>query len=153
MKRHAAYFVLGMAFVLCAATTAACDQESEAQQMVDKAAQSFREKGKAHTVKLFNSTAGPFRKGELYVFAMTFDGVFLAHAANREFVGTSQADRKDARGNPLFPPMLETAKNPGSGWVEYWWPRHGEKEPTLKRTYIRRVPGEDILLGAGFYVK
>jgi cytochrome c len=83
---------------------APCDLELEAQQMADKAAHSFKEKWKAHTMKLLNSTAGPFRKGELYVFAMTFDGVFLAHAANREFVGTSQALAKDARGNPLFPP-------------------------------------------------
>jgi cytochrome c len=144
---------LGAVLVLVMATMPLADQESDTVQLVESAAKLFQEKGKDYAIRLLNTTSGPFRKGEIYVFAMNFDGVMLAHAANRDLVGLSQATMRDGKGDLLFPPMVGVAKNPGSGWTEYYWLRHGEKEPTLKRTYIKRVPGEDILLGAGFYVK
>jgi cytochrome c len=144
---------LGVVFLFAMVATALADQESEAVQLVENAAKVFQDKGKDYAIKLLNTSSGPFRKGELYVFAMNFDGVMLAHAANRDLVGSSQASLRDGKGDLIFPSMLAAAKGPGSGWTEYYWLRHGEKEPTLKRTYIKRIPGEDILLGAGFYVK
>jgi hypothetical protein len=44
---------------------------------------------------LVNLSSGPFRKGKALAFAMTFDGVMLAHAANRDLAGKSQAAMKD----------------------------------------------------------
>lgn len=153
MKRPALGCVLAIAFTLCLVAAAFADQESEVRNLVDTAVGIFKAKGTDYAVKLLNSGSGPFRKGELYVFATAFDGTMLAHASNRDLVGSSQFNWKDAKGVLIFPPMLEIAKNQGSGWVEYWWLRHAEKEPTLKRTYIRRVPGQDILLGAGYFIK
>jgi signal transduction histidine kinase len=135
------------------ASSALADAQSDSKELVDNAIEAFQEKGKDYSTKLLNTPSGPFRRGEVYVFAAKFDGTILAHAANRDLVGSSQTEMKDGKGQLIFPPMLEVAKNQGSGWVEYWWNRHGEKEPTLKRTFIRRVPGEDILVGAGYYVK
>jgi cytochrome c len=133
--------------------TAFAQQEEEVVALVEKAVGQFQEKGKDYTLKLIDSTSGPFRKGELYVYVVSFDGVALAHAANRELVGKHQGNTMDAKGKPILPELLAVATGPGSGWIEYWWMRHGEKEPTLKRTYIKRVPGEDILVAAGYYVK
>jgi cytochrome c len=130
------------------------DQEADVIALVDKAVTSFKEKGTDYTLRLINSTRGPFMKGELYVLCMDFDGNMLAHAAHRDLVGKNLAGFKDGKGGLIFPAQLEAAKSPtGKGWTEYWWLRHGEKEPTQKRTYIRRVPGLDVLVGAGYYVK
>ena len=68
------------------------------------------------------------------MYALGFDGTMLAHAANRDLVHTNQSQLRDGKGNLIFPDQLETAANKGSGWVEYYWTRHGEKEPALKRT-------------------
>ncbi len=153
MRTQVAFCILSVLFVLVMASGALCDQESDAKQLVDNAANVFQEKGKDYAIKLLNTSSGPFRKGELYVFAMNFEGVMLAHAAHRDLVGSSQAQMRDGKGELIFPPMLAAARDQGSGWTEYYWLRHGEKEPTLKRTYIKRIPGEEILLGAGYYVK
>jgi cytochrome c len=146
-------FNLFTVLLLYAFSLAYASQEAEVTEMVDKAADTFKEKGVDYAVRLINASSGPFRKGEIYVFALSFKGVMLAHSANRELVGKNQIDLQDAKGHLIFPPMLEIAKNQGSGWTEYWWARHGEKEPARKRTYIRRVPGKDIFVGAGYYVK
>jgi cytochrome c len=151
-KRFGCCLSAVMCFILLA-SFAMADPQSDSEELVNKAVETFREKGADYTVKVMNSTSGPFRKGEVYVFAVKFDGTILAHAANKDLVGVSQMEMKDGKGELIFPPMLDVAKGTGSGWVEYWWLRHGEKEPTLKRTYIRRIPGEDILVGAGYYVK
>jgi hypothetical protein len=37
--------------------------------------------------------------------------------------------------------------------VEYRWIKTGEKEPLRKKTYVMRVPGQDIFVAAGYYLK
>jgi cytochrome c len=129
-------------------------QAAETKALVEKAAASFASRGKDKTFALMSSMTGPFRKGELYVYAADLNLVILAHPANRDLVGKNWLDLKDAKGNPFAKDIQRIATSPsGSGWVEYWWMRHGEKEPTLKRAYIMRVPGEDVLVAAGYYIK
>jgi methyl-accepting chemotaxis protein len=60
---------------------------------------------------------------------------------------------KDARGTFFVKEFVQVATGPGAGWVEYWWTKTGEKEPLLKKTYVMRVPGQDIFLAAGYYLK
>lgn len=151
-KRFALCFMVA-AFVPAMHCVAVADQQSDAETVVGNAVESFQTKGKDYTLKLLGTLSGPFRKGEVYTFALSFSGVMLAHPANKDLVGTSVSDVKDAKGNLILPPQLEVAKNQGAGWTEYLWLRHGEKEPTVKRTYIKRVPGEDIFVAAGYYVK
>ncbi len=130
------------------------DQAAEAKTMVEKAAASFASKGKEKTFSLINSMTGPFRKGEVYVYAADLSNVVLAHPANRKLVGKNLTELKDAKGNPFVKELNRVATGPaGAGWVEYWWVRHGEKKPTLKRAYIMKVPGEDIMVAAGYYIK
>lgn len=153
IKKKGLFALLAALLIVSMQGSVFADQQSDSIELVDKAVESFQTKGKDYTLKLINSMSGPFRKGEVYVFAVSFDGVMLAHAANKDLVGMTQNDLKDGKGNAIFPPMAEIAKNQGSGWTEYWWTRHGEKEPTLKRTFVKRIPGQDILVAAGYYVK
>jgi len=129
------------------------DQAAEVEQLVNKAAQVFQEKGKDYAIKLLNASSGPFNKGEVYVFCVSLDGVSLSHPTNRDLIGKPLMDMQDSKGKLFVKEFVEVAKNPGAGWVDYWWLRHGEKEPTLKKSFIKRVPGEDVFVGAGYYVK
>ena len=36
-------------------------------------------------------------------------------------------------------------------WVEYHWPKAGQKEPARKLTYIEPVPDTSFTVGAGIY--
>lgn len=121
--------------------------------MVESAIAKFKEKGVDYTLKLLNASSGPFRNGPLYVFAADFKGVNLAHPAKRSLVGKNAWKLQGAKGKYLVQEMIKVAKDPGKGWVEYWWMRTGEDEPVLKRAYVERVPGEDIWLGAAYVVE
>lgn len=125
----------------------------EVVEMVDLAIDKFEEKGRDYTLKVLNASMGPFRRGSLYVFAADFNGVNLAHPAKRDLVGKNAWKLKGAKGKFLVQEMIKVAKDQGEGWVEYWWNRTGEKEPVLKRAYVKRVPGEDIWLGSAYIVK
>lgn len=139
--------------LLLVSNTVMADQETDCMQLVKNASAVFKDKGRDYALKLINSSSGPFRKGELYVFALSSDGMGLGHPVNRDLLGVNQANMKDAHGMLFIQEFLKVAKEQGSGWVAYWWNRHGEKEPAAKKSYIMKVPGEDIVLGAGFYVK
>lgn len=129
------------------------ENEMAVVELVNKAMAKINEKGLDYTIKLLNASAGPFRKKTLYVYAADMKGVTLSHPARRELVGKSAWNLKDAKGKYLVQEMVEVAKNPGEGWVEYWWKRTNVKEPVVKRGYVKRVPGTDVWLGCGYIVK
>lgn len=152
--RRLAIVAVGITLMCLMASTVLADNEAEVQDLVNRAVALFKEKGDDYAIRVLNSGSGPFRKGELYVFVGSMkDFTFLAHPVNPELLGKSQKDLKDSKGLLIFQEFVKVAQNPGQGWVQYWWMRHAEKEPTLKRSFIERVPGEDIFVGAGFYVK
>ena len=152
MKRIIVAAVVGVFVALTSFANASTDQALEAQQLLNKAVSTIKEKGKDYTLKLINSR-GPFAKGELYVFALNMDNVLVAHPYNKKIVGKNLHNLKDTKGKLFVQEFKKVAQDPGSGWVEYYWLRHGEKDGTLKRSYIKKVPGEDIYLGAGYYIK
>jgi signal transduction histidine kinase len=122
-------------------------------ELVDKAVEMFSVKGKDQALKVVNASAGPLRKGSLYVFAVDFKGRFVGHPVQADLRGQDGWELQDAKGKFITQDFIKIATEQGQGWSEYWWLRVNEPSPTLKKTYIKRVPGEDLLVGAGFYVK
>lgn len=62
------------------------------------------------------------------------EGITLSHPANRGLTGRSVINLKGANGKELIKDFIAVAKN-----------------PSLKRSYIKKVPQYDILVGAGYY--
>jgi cytochrome c len=122
-------------------------------ELVDKAIEFFPAKGKDYTLKLINASSGPLKKGSLYVYALDFKGQMLGHPVQPELRGQNQWDLKDAKGKPFIQELVKLAQEQGQGWYEYWWVRVNDSTPTLKKTYIKKVPGEEILVAAGYYIK
>ena len=67
--------------------------------------------------------------------------------------GKNMTDLVDSTGKPIGQLFIKTALN-GSGWVEYMWPKPGEKTPSLKITYIKRAQyqNQTYLVGSGVYI-
>ncbi|MGO9567104.1 MAG: cache domain-containing protein [Desulfomonilaceae bacterium] len=128
-------------------------EDQMAVGMVDKAIELFKAQGKDQALKVVNASAGPLRKGALYCFAMDFKGRMLAHPVQEDLRGQDAWELQDAKGKFITQEFIKIAKEQGQGWSEYWWIRINETTPTLKKTYIKRVPGQDILVGAGYYIK
>jgi cytochrome c len=135
---------------------AAAAQESDKDivvDLVDKSVAMFKQKGKDQTLKTLNSPAGPLRRGALYAFAVTFKGQMLSHPTQEDLRGKDTWELQDAKGKFIIQDFIKVARDQGQGWYEYSWIRVGETTPRMKRTYIKRVPGEDIFVGAGYYIK
>jgi cytochrome c len=138
-----------------AAFSAEAPQSKEAKQiaaLVDKAAALTESKGKAAFPE-FKKKGSEWLKGETYIFIADMNGTILMHPANPELETKNILDLKDVNGKAFMREFIETAKK-GSGWVEYMWPKPGEKKPSKKLAYIKqaKIPsGETILVGAGIY--
>jgi len=162
MKRKTLTTLLISCGVLCvfASSAFAADttQSKEAKvtvALVDKAVALTESKGKAAFPE-FKKRGSEWLKGEDYIFIADMNGVILMHPANPELETKSILDLKDANGKTFMREFVETAKNKGSGWVEYMWPKMGEKKPAKKLSYIKRAKlptGELVLVGAGIYLK
>jgi cytochrome c len=122
--------------------------------LVDKATALTESKGKTAFPE-FNKKGSEWLKGETYIFIADMNGTVLMHPANPELETKSIIDIKDSNGKAFMREFIETAKK-GSGWVDYMWPKPGEKTPSKKRSYIKsaKMPGgEMVLVGAGTYLK
>lgn len=151
MKRGIVLTVI-MALVLSFAGAALAAQADDAQALIKKAIVMAKEKGLDETLKAVADKNGPFVKGELYIFAVDMKKLSLvAHPMAPQLVGKDQSGMKDVKGKMFFVEFVNLAKNPGSGWVDYYWPKPGDKTTVLKSTYIEWVPGTDTLFGCGFY--
>jgi hypothetical protein len=152
-KKVCVVFVLALVF--CLPGLGVADDAADTKALVEKGVAMVKDKGADATLKAIGDPKGPFVKGELYLFAGSLDKTTLAahpYAADK-LVGPDLASFKDPKGNQFFIKFKEIAESPGSGWVEYWWPKPNEKEPSLKKTYVMRVPGEKIYIAAGYYPK
>lgn len=150
---------LTLCLVLClglfAMGVAYADDAADAKALVEKGVASVKDKGLDATLKAIGDPKGPFVKGDLYLFAGSLDKVtLLAHPfAAKKLVGPDLSKVKDSKGNMFFIKFKEVAAGPGTGWVEYMWPKPGAKEDSLKKTYVMRVPGQPVYIAAGYYVK
>lgn len=132
--------------------TAVADKAADTKALVDKGVAMVKSKGKAATLKAIGDKKGPFVVGDLYLFAGPLDKTTLAaHPIKPALAGKDLSKVKDPKGKLLFVEFIKVAKKPGSGWVDYYWPKPGKDKPVLKRTYIKRVPGENLYIGAGYY--
>lgn len=152
-KLMALTIVLGVALLSCAGVLAqdkeSREQDAEVKALVEKGVALVKEKGKEAALREINKLKGPFVKGELFLFAVSLNNVALGGGDE----SSHSVRGKDLSGLKFIPKMTTIAKEKGSGWLEYKWPKPGSESPTPKRTYFMRVPGQDFLIGCGYYLK
>lgn len=123
----------------------------EVKAFVDEGVKYCEEKGTQACLAEFNNKSGSFIKGELYMFAYDFNGVNKALGSNPKLVGKNLYKLKDATGLMLIQELIKIAKTDGQGWLDYKWSHPIKKQIAPKRSYIRKLNGEDIFIGTGFY--
>jgi len=86
-----------------------------------------------------------------YVTIVSSSSVMLMHPFSPKLDGTDQSNYRDAKGNALYRRIAEAGGSAsGSGFVEYWWPKPGDLEPSLKLSFVKRFKpwGWDLTSGA-----
>jgi signal transduction histidine kinase len=119
---------------------------------VDQAAALIAARGEAAFPEL-RSKSGGFRFYDSYLFVMEQGGVQLVNAAFPENEGKNLLDLKDTTGKVIGREMLALLADRDAGWVDYMWPRPGDKPASQKSSYVRKVLLGDqmLVVGAGLY--
>lgn len=107
----------------------------------------------AAALQTFNDQNGPWVWGGTYVFVLkcTPFPSLVTHPIKPGLIGRDLSGLKDKNGNYFFIQLCDAASQPEGGWVEYLWPKPGEKKPSRKISYCMDVPGTEYGVGAGIY--
>jgi cytochrome c len=143
--------------VFAASTFADSATREECIARCKEAAQFIIEKGQEAALLELNKKDGKFVWKDSYVFVIDFAGTHLTHPLRPELVGKNVLEWK-VDGRFVVKEFIEVAKTKGEGSVEYMYPtpeelKKPEKERILSKkvTYIYRVPGKDMFVGAGVF--
>lgn len=124
------------------------------QQIIDKvraAAVLVAKDGKA-SFTAFRGTDSPFIFGGTYIWIHNRDGIMQMHPVKPKMETKPLLGLKDANGKAFFVDMNKVAAE-GGGWVDYLWPKPGEKDPSLKVSYVMEAKhGDEVfIIGCGVY--
>jgi cytochrome c len=145
MTRKLLISLLFLAVALVAHGAAAATPD-EAKAMAEKAARYLQENGEATAFAAINDTAGPFRRGDLYVFVHDVTGMVRAHGGNAALIGKNTVRLMDVDGKAFVKEMIEVKD---TGWVDYKWQNPETKALSPKTVYVIRQG--DYLICAGAY--
>ena len=97
-----------------------------------------------------------WKKGSIYLFIFTTEGVFVFHGDDPSLEGENHIDLEDANGVKILQEGIAAAAE-GGGFVEYLWPDPavaGDEEtgsPKVGYAIPYSALGRDFVLGSGFY--
>jgi len=136
----------------CAATAAT---KPTPQMIIDKVNQAcaiVQKEGKMSFSK-FKGKDSSFIFAGTYIWIHDMAGVMRMHPIKYKMDGQLLTDMKDTNGKRFFAEMNRIAKEKGSGWVDYMWPKPSEKSPSQKVSYVKlcNFQGEDFVIGCGVY--
>jgi signal transduction histidine kinase len=136
----------------CEATASTPATPQQIVERVNAAAALVDAEGEAAFSK-FKGTDSDFLYGGTYIWIHDEDGVMLMHPIKNKMEGKRLLNLKDRNGKLFFVEMNEVGKNEGAGWVDYVWPKPGEKEVSPKVSYIKKatMDGKTVFVCSGVY--
>ena len=150
--------LLATCFLTIIGSSALADDHSatvaECIEMSKKAAEAILEDQEAALAEI-SKKDGKYVWKDSYVFVMDLKGKMLAHPVMPGLMTMksllSTPDKNPKEPKMLFVEFVVTAGTKGEGWVEYMWPKPGETTPSIKETYVYRIPGTSMFTAAGIY--
>lgn len=120
------------------------------KEYVDNAALFAQQQGRPTALAAFNNRTGPFVTGDVYIYALDYDGNALALPFQPGEVGTNFLTKTDAAGKPYTAIEIQLVRS-GGGYILYRYPHPGDNSPgRLKISYVRPVD-DTYWIGAGIY--
>ena len=122
----------------------------EAVAMVKRVEDMFASAGAESTFKAVSDTSvASFHDRDLYPFIYDLSGRCVAHGARPALIGKNLLELKDQDGKYLIREMVDIARGPGSGWVNYKWPNPLSNKIEDKASYVEKMG--DYIVGVGVY--
>jgi signal transduction histidine kinase len=160
MKLAKVFVVLGaVLFVLGTCSAAVGQQMATPHEVIAKVQEASHTLAKAATaqageasLKQFDQKESPWVWKDSYVFVLNCStNTIAAHPIKPDLVGKDITAIKDTKGAAFFGQLCEATKRPSGVWIEYWWPKPGEKEGSRKVSYALNAHGTPYVVSAGIY--
>lgn len=142
------------AMVLSGGALARADQakptQADAEALALKAAAFIQAHGIKQARAAFDKP-GEFYHGELYAGVVDFTGNWVVYPPKPAAEGSNIFDVRDSDGKYLTREVIDTARKDGQGWVEYRWLNPAVNQIQPKITYVKLVPGTNLVTYVGIY--
>ncbi len=122
-------------------------------QKVDAGVQLINKEGRAAFPK-FKGLGSEFIYAGTYIWIHSpTTGEMLMHPMKPVLEGKNVNPLRDKGGKLLFIEFNRVATEQGSGWVDYQWPKPGEKQSSTKVSFVKLAEhnGEKFVIGSGVY--
>lgn len=93
-----------------------------------------------------------YDNGSGYFWINDMGPKMVMHPIKPELNGTDLSGNKDPNGKFLFMEFVNTVKNGGKGFVDYYWPKPGSPDPVEKFSYVAGFAPWGWIVGTGVYV-
>jgi len=126
----------------------------DAKELTIRAVDVIEKMGIEKAREILHDKNGGYRegaKGELYVFVVDWNGVWLAYPPRPSGVGKNVLNVKDPDGKYLVKEMISIARQKGEGWSEYRWVNPETGKIQHKISYVKRIPGKEMFAASGIY--
>ena len=117
---------------------------------VDNAAVWAIEHGREDALAAFGNATGPFVTGDVYVYALDYEGIALALPFQPGMVGTDFTPLLDASGKPYTAVEIQLAES-GGGYILYHYPYPADDQPSMQKLSYVRAVDDTYWIGAGLY--
>lgn len=141
-------------FSVIVSTAAYAQERATPEEIVQKVRQAADFLSKAGDAGLaeFSNKNGRWVWKDVYVWVLKCGQMTdAAHPFNQKLVGANLGGMKDAKGNYFFVQFCEKSREPKGAWIEYWWPKLGEKQPSRKISYVLAVPNSPYQVASGIH--
>ncbi len=127
--------------------------KATAQMIIDKVNEAcalLEKEGQAAFPKFLGKDS-PFIFAGTYISIHDLEGFVLLHPIKAKMNGQRLMDLVDANGKLIYVAEDKIAKEKGAGWVDYMWPKPGEKTASHKVAYAKlcRIDGKQVVLACG----
>jgi len=152
--------VLGFALLVFGLSRVAAGEEkatpqeiiSKVREAASSLARSAATQPAAAALAPFDQKQGPWVWKDTYIFVVDCgQAIIAAHPVNPELIGKDATSLLDTQGHPFFWWVCDALKKPSGIWLQYSWPKPGQKEGSRKISYALRAGNTQYVVGAGIY--
>ncbi|MBN2830690.1 MAG: cache domain-containing protein [Candidatus Omnitrophica bacterium] len=123
--------------------------------LVDEAVELINAKGE-EALSIIKQKDGKFYAQDTYVFITSAEtGADLVNPVFEDIEGVPADSYPDSDSDSWVAQQIivGAVRNKDEAWVEYYWAKPEETEPSKKVSYLRKINinGKDRIVGAGFY--
>lgn len=90
--------------------------------------------------------------GKEYFWINDLQGIMVMHPIKPDLVGKPSNTIRDPNGFIILEEAAKIARNRGSGYMSYFWPKPGKDAPVEKISYVQHFEPWGWVVGSGLYV-